>query len=981
MGVNKLWSILEKASRLVRLETLSGKILAVDASIWIYQFFKAFRDKEGNYISNGHILGFFRRICKLLFFGIKPIFVFDGNVPFLKKHIIKKRKERRLKCEEDSVKLAEKIFSLQMKKTLEKEVQEKRQENKSKIILKESPYFESTKSLSENIKVLKENKHKDIYDLPNISLPFEKIRQSGDFRIMNQENNQDYMQNFTSDDLNSLDFSKIDFDSEFFKSLSLADQYNILNMARLKSRLRMGLSVYELMMMFPDSMEFSKFQINRVKERNDLTQRLLNFNGIDKTGRSRVIGEPNKEYLLIKNEDTKPGWTLNFDSMAKKDVINDKNDESCYENEEFEDIPLYNMDLDLKDQEQFLNNSFKKEISRKMENNIIDSQINDKKNSPLFLISDDSDISEEYNEYYIKENNNKKIIIEELDHKRNTKSNNCYLEFITKDKDKNNSQSNLCAPRLSNIISKRVDFENIYSSEENNFLNTSKNEVLGLNDISKTNIISAKDVTLLNNILLEENSENSLKKHKSYNKGNLHAKSPVDTVITEEEIPYSNKLEDYICVNNSKINNENNEFVDKIDENSVENVSFQDENLVNKVDLETNKSISSSLFVTDKFSKMNSEIIDCPNLFKKKQEMPKDDAFLTKNTFDIIDDNDYDSSIENDVLIKQILEENEEHSRFFSKLNNSNEHNGDYFEELDLLMDQYKKNKKASDSITQIIIEECQVLLKLFGIPYITAYTEAEAQCAELVKLGLADGIITDDSDIFLFGGTKVYRNMFNHSKYVELYLLSDMELKLNLNRKKLINLAHLLGSDYTEGVPKIGPITALEILSEFPEPDNLNKFKEWCNRVKNFKETDDDKTSNFKRKFRKNINNVLFLQDFPNPLVDKAYLEPEVDSSLQQFEWGVPDLDNLRDFLKSTIGWPLQKINEMIIPVIKNMNLKRANEVQTNLTDYLFTNSINTFNSQRTKKNTKANKNLNNLKKSKKTSSNKVKNKSIINV
>lgn len=122
----------------------------------------------------------------------------------------------------------------------------------------------------------------------------------------------------------------------------MADQYNILSLARSKSRLRIGLSAHELMTMFPDSMEFSKFQINRVRERNDLTQRLLNFNGINKTGTLRVAGEPNKEYLLIKNEDIKPGWTLSFDSEIKNNVIviNDENGDSDYENQEFEDIPL-----------------------------------------------------------------------------------------------------------------------------------------------------------------------------------------------------------------------------------------------------------------------------------------------------------------------------------------------------------------------------------------------------------------------------------------------------------------------------------------------------------------------------------------------------------------------------------------------------------------------------------------------------------------
>ena len=51
------------------------------------------------------------------------------------------------------------------------------------------------------------------------------------------------------------------------------------------------------------------------------------------------------------------------------------------------------------------------------------------------------------------------------------------------------------------------------------------------------------------------------------------------------------------------------------------------------------------------------------------------------------------------------------------------------------------------------------------------------------------------------------------------------------LDRSKLINLAYLLGSDYTEGVPGVGYVTGMEILNEFPglglEP--LREFRCVC--------------------------------------------------------------------------------------------------------------------------------------------------------
>lgn len=142
------------------------------------------------------------------------------------------------------------------------------------------------------------------------------------------------------------------------------------------------------------------------------------------------------------------------------------------------------------------------------------------------------------------------------------------------------------------------------------------------------------------------------------------------------------------------------------------------------------------------------------------------------------------------------------------------------------------------------------MMLRLFGIPYITAPMEAEAQCAELLSLGLVDGIITDDSDVFLFGGGRILRNMFNQSKTVECFLLSDLERELGLDRDKLVRLAYLLGSDYTEGLPGVGPVVAMELLTEFSGVDGLHMFREWWRKVQSGRDTDDDNKGKFRKRF-----------------------------------------------------------------------------------------------------------------------------------
>lgn len=141
-------------------------------------------------------------------------------------------------------------------------------------------------------------------------------------------------------------------------------------------------------------------------------------------------------------------------------------------------------------------------------------------------------------------------------------------------------------------------------------------------------------------------------------------------------------------------------------------------------------------------------------------------------------------------------------------------------------------------------------MLRLFGIPYITAPMEAEAQCAELVTLGLVDGVITDDSDVFLFGAARVFKNMFNQSKTVECFLSSDLERELGLDRDTLIQLAYLLGSDYTDGLQGVGPVVAMELLKEFPGKDGLWKFREWWSKVQSGKDTEKESGSKFRTTF-----------------------------------------------------------------------------------------------------------------------------------
>lgn len=239
------------------------------------------------------------------------------------------------------------------------------------------------------------------------------------------------------------------------------------------------------------------------------------------------------------------------------------------------------------------------------------------------------------------------------------------------------------------------------------------------------------------------------------------------------------------------------------------------------------------------------------------------------------------------------------------------------------------KLERQATEVTEQMREEAQDLLRLFGIPYVVAPQEAEAQCAYLEMIKLTDGTITDDSDIWLFGGRCVYKNFFNNAKRVMQYLANDIEHHFKLTRQQMIQLALLVGSDYTVGVSGIGPVTALEILASFPsEGDDLvrglTKFSSWLKQGR--------VVGPGKAALRTKLKNVTIDQGFPNQAVVQAYLFPTVDESKTPLSWGKPNLVLLGDYAREKFGWTKIKFEETMGPVMKKLEEHKS---QKNLMSY----------------------------------------------
>ena len=109
MGVHDLWRLLAPCGHRLSLTTLSRRRLAIDVSIWLAQFVKALPT------SQPHLLGLLRRLCKLHFYHIYPVLVFDGPAPMLKKRTLDQRRRVREKQRESFERVAERLLLEQLK--------------------------------------------------------------------------------------------------------------------------------------------------------------------------------------------------------------------------------------------------------------------------------------------------------------------------------------------------------------------------------------------------------------------------------------------------------------------------------------------------------------------------------------------------------------------------------------------------------------------------------------------------------------------------------------------------------------------------------------------------------------------------------------------------------------------------------------------------------------------------------------------------
>lgn len=132
------------------------------------------------------------------------------------------------------------------------------------------------------------------------------------------------------------------------------------------------------------------------------------------------------------------------------------------------------------------------------------------------------------------------------------------------------------------------------------------------------------------------------------------------------------------------------------------------------------------------------------------------------------------------------------------------------FETIDSRLQMKEKNlieiKKEDIIRVKQFLKEC-------GVMVVDAVDEGEATCCFLNRMGLCDAIVTEDSDVFLFGGVTLIRQVNYMETPLKEYKIQEILEFLELSHNNMIDIALLSKSDYSEGIKGIGPTIAIDLV------------------------------------------------------------------------------------------------------------------------------------------------------------------------
>lgn len=127
----------------------------------------------------------------------------------------------------------------------------------------------------------------------------------------------------------------------------------------------------------------------------------------------------------------------------------------------------------------------------------------------------------------------------------------------------------------------------------------------------------------------------------------------------------------------------------------------------------------------------------------------------------------------------------------------------------------HKKISSQSVRISTAEVKKLQAILTAAGLRCLNAVGEAERACAWLSHAGIVSGVITNDSDILVYGETVFIQDIKPNKTDCTVIRHCDILQSLDFTGEQFRDFCIMCGMDYNSRIHKIGPAKAYELLKK----------------------------------------------------------------------------------------------------------------------------------------------------------------------
>ena len=113
-------------------------------------------------------------------------------------------------------------------------------------------------------------------------------------------------------------------------------------------------------------------------------------------------------------------------------------------------------------------------------------------------------------------------------------------------------------------------------------------------------------------------------------------------------------------------------------------------------------------------------------------------------------------------------------------------------------------------------------ILDIFGFPCVTAPLEAETLCGILCKNGLVDAVMTDDTDIFIYGCPVTLRKLDFKTETFEEINYKDILAAMNFTPQQFLDFCIMCGVDYNKNINGISTKKSYDYITKYKNIDNI---------------------------------------------------------------------------------------------------------------------------------------------------------------